>query len=209
MASAPPPPPPPAKRTSRGRQKIEIKLVEAKNKRHVTFSKRKLGLFHKAAEFSILTGAQIAVITFSQHGKPFSFGNPSSDAVIQSYLGQHLHLQRDCSQLPAVPCHARNCKQQYIVAMNRLDEEGVTSKHTKEEKDVTVAAGQGISMINSNNGGGFWWERRIVPSTDLEEVNQIKDSLRKLKEMVEKRAPKFSYYSLLVQDKPLDCSLSG
>ena len=39
-------------KTSRGRQKIEIKEIKEDSKRHVTFSKRRRGLFKKAAELN-------------------------------------------------------------------------------------------------------------------------------------------------------------
>ncbi|RYR74835.1 hypothetical protein Ahy_A02g009543 isoform B [Arachis hypogaea] len=44
------------------KRKIEIKRVEQSNKRHVTFSKRKLGLFNKVTELSILCQAETALI---------------------------------------------------------------------------------------------------------------------------------------------------
>ncbi|CAH2037193.1 unnamed protein product [Thlaspi arvense] len=71
-------------KTSRGRQKIEIKEIDVVSKRHVTFSKRRRGLFKKAAELSVLTGAKIAVITFSQCGRIYSFGHV--DTLIDKYV---------------------------------------------------------------------------------------------------------------------------
>ncbi|KAK6779637.1 hypothetical protein RDI58_021821 [Solanum bulbocastanum] len=40
------------KRIGKGRQKIEMKLIESKEARTVTFSKRKKGLFKKVDEYS-------------------------------------------------------------------------------------------------------------------------------------------------------------
>ncbi|KAA8519520.1 hypothetical protein F0562_013776 [Nyssa sinensis] len=48
-----------------GRQKIEIKKIEKKNNLQVTFSKRRTGLFKKAAQLSALCGAEVAVIVMS------------------------------------------------------------------------------------------------------------------------------------------------
>ncbi|XP_022728549.1 MADS-box protein CMB2-like [Durio zibethinus] len=47
-------------RRSRGRQRIEIKKLEDKSKRQVTFSKRRRGLFNKAKELSTLCGGRKA-----------------------------------------------------------------------------------------------------------------------------------------------------
>ncbi|CAN8292902.1 unnamed protein product [Cochlearia groenlandica] len=69
---------------SRGRQKIEFKEIEVKSKRHVAFSKRRLGLFKKAAQLSVLTGAKIAIVTFSKFGRVYKFGHV--DTLIDKYL---------------------------------------------------------------------------------------------------------------------------
>ncbi|ANM59863.1 MADS-box transcription factor family protein [Arabidopsis thaliana] len=71
-------------KTTRGRQKIEIKKIEEETKRQVTFSKRRRGLFKKSAELSVLTGAKIAVITFSKCDRIYRFGHV--DALIDKYL---------------------------------------------------------------------------------------------------------------------------
>lgn len=71
-------------KTSRGRLKIEIKEIKEDSKRHVTFSKRRRGLFKKAAELSVLTGAKIAVVTFSKCGRIYSFGHV--DSLMDKYL---------------------------------------------------------------------------------------------------------------------------
>lgn len=71
-------------KTSKGRQKIEIKEIKIESKRQVTFSKRRRGLFKKSAELSVLTGAKIAVLTFSKSDRIFKFGHV--DTLIDKYL---------------------------------------------------------------------------------------------------------------------------
>ncbi|ONK65575.1 uncharacterized protein A4U43_C07F38500 [Asparagus officinalis] len=70
------------RKPSIGRQKIEIKRIENEEARQVCFSKRRAGLFKKANELSILCGAQVSLLVFSPAGKPFSFGHPSVDYVV-------------------------------------------------------------------------------------------------------------------------------
>lgn len=69
------------KKTSMGRQKIEMKKIASDDARLVSFSKRRAGMFKKAAELSILCGAMVAIVVFSPSGRPFSFGSPSLEAV--------------------------------------------------------------------------------------------------------------------------------
>ncbi|KAI8526827.1 hypothetical protein RHMOL_Rhmol12G0027000 [Rhododendron molle] len=60
-----------------GRKKVEMKRIEDKSTRQVTFSKRRGGLIKKARDLSVLCDVQVALIVFSSRGKPyeFSFGN--------------------------------------------------------------------------------------------------------------------------------------
>ncbi|CAJ2677493.1 unnamed protein product [Trifolium pratense] len=71
-----------------GRRKIEIEMVRNSNTRQVTFSKRRTGLFKKANELSILSGAEVAIVVFSPGNKPYSFGHPAVDVVAAKYLQQ-------------------------------------------------------------------------------------------------------------------------
>lgn len=62
------------------RRKIEIKKIEDKAKKQVTFSKRRKGLFKKAKELSIMCGAQVGIIAISDTNKLYTSeenGNPT------------------------------------------------------------------------------------------------------------------------------------
>ncbi|MCL7034609.1 hypothetical protein MKW94_007422 [Papaver nudicaule] len=64
----------------KGRRKIEIEKIEDRQRRNVTFTKRRQGLFKKAEDLSRLTGAEIALIVFSPGGNPFTYSSsPSND----------------------------------------------------------------------------------------------------------------------------------
>ncbi|KAL2522437.1 AGAMOUS-like 29 [Forsythia ovata] len=63
-----------------------MRMIPSKKARRVTFSKRKSGLFKKASELSILTGAHVAIIVFLPGGNPFSFGFPSVNTAINRFL---------------------------------------------------------------------------------------------------------------------------
>ncbi|XP_063937629.1 MADS-box protein FLOWERING LOCUS C isoform X2 [Daucus carota subsp. sativus] len=70
-----------------GRKKLEIKRIEDKCNRQVTFSKRRTGLLKKAKQLSILCDARVGVIIRSNRGKLYEFSHaPSSlDAILQKY----------------------------------------------------------------------------------------------------------------------------
>ncbi|CAI9765205.1 unnamed protein product [Fraxinus pennsylvanica] len=58
-----------------GRGKVELKRIENKINRQVTFSKRRNGLLKKAYELSVLCDAEVALIIFSSRGKLYEFGS--------------------------------------------------------------------------------------------------------------------------------------
>ncbi|KAL4291501.1 hypothetical protein GQ457_14G017180 [Hibiscus cannabinus] len=60
-----------------------------KNESHllVTFSKRRVGLFKKASELSILCAAEVVIVVFSPSKKVYSFEHPSVYDVIVYFLG--------------------------------------------------------------------------------------------------------------------------
>ncbi|KAK8943782.1 Developmental protein SEPALLATA 1 [Platanthera guangdongensis] len=66
------------------RGRVELKRIENKINRQVSFAKRRSGLLKKARELSVLCDAEIAVIVFSSRGKLFEFSsNPNILVGIQ------------------------------------------------------------------------------------------------------------------------------
>ncbi|KAK9058579.1 hypothetical protein SSX86_023421 [Deinandra increscens subsp. villosa] len=74
------------RKITKGRKKIEIKKIEETNSRQVTFSKRRTGLFKKASELCVLTGAHVAILVNSPGGRVFAFGHPNVDLLVDRYL---------------------------------------------------------------------------------------------------------------------------
>lgn len=69
-----------------GRGKVELRKIENKINRQVTFSKRRGGLVKKAHEISVLCDAEVALIVFSQKGKIFEY---SSDSCMEQILERY------------------------------------------------------------------------------------------------------------------------
>nr|UBT84098.1 MADS-affecting flowering-related transcription factor 8.4 [Arabis alpina] len=73
-----------------GRRKVEIKRIENKSSRQVTFCKRCNGLMEKARQLSVLCESSVAVVIVSATGKLHSFSSGDSMAKILSrYERQH------------------------------------------------------------------------------------------------------------------------
>ncbi|KAK9118292.1 hypothetical protein Scep_016385 [Stephania cephalantha] len=69
-----------------GRGRVQLKRIENKINRQVTFSKRRSGLLKKAHEISVLCDADVALIVFSTKGKLFEYSTDSGmDRILERY----------------------------------------------------------------------------------------------------------------------------
>ncbi|URD86291.1 MADS-box transcription factor [Musa troglodytarum] len=69
-----------------GRGRVQLKRIENKINRQVTFSKRRSGLLKKAHEISVLCDAEVALIVFSTKGKLYEYSTDSSmEKILERY----------------------------------------------------------------------------------------------------------------------------
>ncbi|KAF8394037.1 hypothetical protein HHK36_020239 [Tetracentron sinense] len=145
-----------------GKRKIEIEKLEDPNKRQVTFSKRRKGLFKKAADACFLCDAEIAVIVFSPAGKPYSFGHTSVDSLIDRYLSRSGPVSNGAE-------HSRLSRE-----IHDLESE---IKNEQQQK--------------MNRGNRFWWEQIDPDEYDsVEKLQSVVDELEKLRNNVLRRVEK-------------------
>ncbi|KAI9310233.1 hypothetical protein BX666DRAFT_2010135 [Dichotomocladium elegans] len=78
----------PSKRS--GRRKIKIEYIEDKNRRHITFSKRKAGIMKKAYELSTLTGTQVLLLVVSETGLVYTFTTVKLQPIVTKPEGKNL-----------------------------------------------------------------------------------------------------------------------
>lgn len=77
-------------KAGRERRKIEIKFIEDKSRRHITFSKRKAGIMKKAYELSVLTGTQVLLLVVSETGLVYTFTTPKLQPLVTKAEGKNL-----------------------------------------------------------------------------------------------------------------------
>jgi hypothetical protein len=177
--------------TSKGRRRIEIAYIEDPARRMVAFSKRKGGLLKKASELSILCDARVAAIVFSQAGRPFAFGSPSSvDHVLDLYgplPARDEDEDRLSSSSAAFTGNAiggggdrgalEATAQRKEAAWERVAEE------EERMKDI------GEKVLRAAAGRRFWWEAD-VEALGAEELREFARALRRLRDNVRRRADK-------------------
>ncbi|XP_051145911.1 agamous-like MADS-box protein AGL61 [Andrographis paniculata] len=170
-----------ARKTTQGRKKIEIKKIENLSNRQVTFSKRRAGLFKKASELCILSGAEIAIIIHSLGKRIFSFGHPTTDSVVDRFLtgaeeAAGRAAESSCS-MPAV--RAAEYNRHYADVCKELEAE-------KKRREMIEAAKQ-AGMYGGGGGGEEWWSEP-VEGLDLEELEQYEAALKELVKNVTMKA---------------------
>ncbi|KAB1206674.1 MADS-box protein JOINTLESS [Morella rubra] len=97
------------------RRKIEIKRIDKKTARQVTFSKRNKGLFKKAMELSTLCDAEIALIVFSATGKRFEYSSLSVQQVIGRY---NLHSDQNLNRTDQQSVELQKVKGEELDGLN-------------------------------------------------------------------------------------------
>ncbi|XP_038875004.1 agamous-like MADS-box protein AGL62 [Benincasa hispida] len=158
-----------------GRQKIEIKKLEKKSTKQVTFSKRRAGLFKKAGELSILCGVEVAIIVFSPNDKVFCFGHPDVEGLLDRYLNKNLSPPKPAeSYIP-------------VEEFNR-DFADVALEFETEKKRATdlIRAAE-----DSRKNGRFWWQEP-VEGMRLDELKVFRSALMDLRARVAERVEKLT-----------------
>ncbi|XP_023512238.1 agamous-like MADS-box protein AGL61 [Cucurbita pepo subsp. pepo] len=153
---------------SLGRRKIEIKKLEKKSTQQVTFSKRRAGLFNKAAELSVLCGAEIAILVASSRNKLYTFGHPNVESLLDRFLTGN--------SAPPKPAEA------YLPLdeLNR-DFDDVAAEYDIEKRRTAERL--------SNDR--FWWDEPLE-SMKIDELKRFRSSLVDLRGKVAERVEKFT-----------------
>ncbi|KAF9591012.1 hypothetical protein IFM89_001222 [Coptis chinensis] len=142
-----------------GKRKIDIERIDDKGKRQVTFSKRRNGLYQKAADLCVLCGCQIAIVVFSGKERLFTFGHPSVDGLINHYCNS------------SIPMPVDNSRYAPLVSSILDTKEKVKAENIRKERLMTV-----------NEDGGFWWERiNYDEYQSIVELQRLEESMKKLR----------------------------
>lgn len=89
-----------------GRGRVQLKRIENKINRQVTFSKRRSGLLKKAHEISVLCDAEVALIVFSTKGKLFEYATDSCMERILERYERYSYAER---QLGGAEIESQGC----------------------------------------------------------------------------------------------------
>ncbi|KAG2305094.1 hypothetical protein Bca52824_033745 [Brassica carinata] len=135
------------------KRKPEMKKITNKASRATTFTKRRDGLYSKAAQLCVLSDARIAILatpsSSNSNASFFSFGHSSVESVVSAYLsGQRLP-----------PVSSSSC-----------------DSDTKAMREDL-----GLCMARKDLGLGFWWDDdKLLNSKNPEELMEAMESMEVL-----------------------------
>ena len=154
------------KSNNKRKRTIKIKKAEQSNKPRDSFSKRKLGLFNKVTELSILCNAKTALIITSPNEKLYVYGYPNPNTVIKHFLDKE-NLVIDAE---------KRKQDEGIVETLRLQHE-VIEERLKEESDYL----EGVKETNKSSSCFSCWWGHSIDDMALESLEEFKTALVKLK----------------------------
>ncbi|KAL1568542.1 MADS-box protein-like protein isoform X4 [Salvia divinorum] len=114
-----------------GRGKVELKRIENKINRQVTFAKRRNGLLKKAYELSVLCDAEVALIIFSSKGKLYEFCSTSSMSKAVERYHQSSYGQLETNQSPNN--NLQNTYEEYLKLKERAEALQQSQRHVLGE----------------------------------------------------------------------------
>ncbi|XP_074569284.1 MADS-box protein EJ2-like [Curcuma longa] len=102
-----------------GRGKVELKRIENKINRQVTFTKRRGGLLKKAHELSVLCDVEVAAIIFSAPGRLFEFCSTPSSML--KTIERYRSFKNDEFKATTSANETQNNYQEYLKLKARVD----------------------------------------------------------------------------------------
>lgn len=138
-----------------GRGRVQLRRIEDKTSRQVSFSKRRGGLLKKAQELAVLCDADVGLIIFSAKGKLYEYSSTSCmEKIIQRYR-QFADAERD------VKGHTSVQSQDKSVAQQSQPEEWTCPKTNSELMEIAQR----------------YLEERNVDQLSVNELGQIEKEL--------------------------------
>ncbi|XP_009615089.1 MADS-box protein 04g005320-like isoform X2 [Nicotiana tabacum] len=153
-----------------GRGKVELKRIENKINRQVTFAKRRNGLLKKAYELSILCDAEVALIIFSNTGKLYEFCSSSSMPTTLERYHRYNYAAVEGSQ-PSTD--SQNTYQEYLNLKTRVEMLQQSQRHVLGE-DLGQLSNKDLEQLERQLDSSL----RQIRSTREESLTEMNKSLR-------------------------------
>ncbi|CAN7024417.1 unnamed protein product [Brassica oleracea var. botrytis] len=173
-----------------GRGRVQLKRIENKINRQVTFSKRRSGLLKKAHEISVLCDAEVALVVFSSKDKLFEYSTDSSMERILERYDRYLYsdkqlVGRDISQSENwVLEHAKLKARVEVLEKNKRNfmGEDLDSLSLKELQSLEHQLDAAIKSIRSRKNQAMFESISALQKKDKALQDHNNTLLKKIKE---------------------------
>ncbi|KAL0700059.1 hypothetical protein Bca4012_056181 [Brassica carinata] len=164
-----------------GRGRVELKRIENKINRQVTFAKRRNGLLKKAYELSVLCDAEVALIIFSNRGKLYEFC--SSSSMIRT-----LERYQKCNYGPSEPnvpsreaLAELSSQQEYLKLKERYEALQRTQRNLLGE-DLGPLSTKELELLERQLDSSLKQIRALRTQFMLDQLNDLQSKERTLNE---------------------------
>ncbi|KAK4578474.1 hypothetical protein RGQ29_028534 [Quercus rubra] len=154
-----------------GRGRVELRRIENKINRQVTFSKRRNGLLKKAHELSVLCDAEVALIIFSSRGKLYDYGNVGITKTLERY-------QQSCftPQDNSIERETQSFYQEYANLKAKYDSLQITQRHLLGE-DLGPLSVKELQSLEKQLEGALQLARQRKTQIMIEEMEELRKKL--------------------------------
>ncbi|XP_074558604.1 MADS-box transcription factor 6-like [Curcuma longa] len=161
-----------------GRGRVELKRIENKINRQVTFSKRRNGLLKKAYELSVLCDAEIALIVFSSRGKLYEFGSVGTSKTLERY--QHCSYTSQDSNV--ANGEAQNRYQEMSKLKTKFESLQRSQRHLLGE-DLGPLSVKELQQLERQLESALSQARRRKTQMMLDQMEELREKERRLGEI--------------------------
>ncbi|XP_075479289.1 agamous-like MADS-box protein MADS3 isoform X1 [Primulina tabacum] len=161
-----------------GRGRVELKRIENKINRQVTFSKRRNGLLKKAYELSVLCDAEVALIIFSSRGKLYEFGSNSIMSTLERYQRCCFNPHENSNE----PTQIQNWYQEVSKLKAKYESLQRTQRHLLGE-DLGPLSVKELQNLEKQLEGALAQARQRKTQIMLEQMEELRRKERQLGDM--------------------------
>ncbi|PSS13988.1 MADS-box transcription factor [Actinidia chinensis var. chinensis] len=176
-----------------GRGRVELKRIENKINRQVTFSKRRNGLLKKAYELSVLCDAEVALIIFSSRGKLYEFGSAGMTKTLERYQRCNFNPQDN-----SVEHETQSWYQEVSKLKGKYDSLQRTQRHLLGE-DLGPLSVKELQNLEKQLEGALAQTRQRKTQIMIEQMEELRRKERHLGDMNEQLKMKVSLELSLLQ----------
>ncbi|XP_010480918.1 PREDICTED: agamous-like MADS-box protein AGL61 [Camelina sativa] len=142
----------------------------------VTFYRRKQNIYTKLSELSILCGADVGFLVYSNSGIPYTLGSPSFEVVAKRFLNSEGSSSTSLPQQSNIDIQHKEKMEELCKVYNRLLEKADAEK----QKGMAMAKAEAEALPVEKD---VWW--RVDPTT-VKDKEVLKQLLEQYEDLYEK-----------------------